>query len=636
MQRAIDLRGAVALNVITMIGIGPLVTIPLVVASLHGPLALTAWIAGALVALCDGLVWAELASRLPGSGGTYVYLRTAFGETAFGRAAAFLFNWQFLLFAPCLLATGYIGFANYAAYLWPAAARPWVHDAIAVGVGIVTTGALYRKTAKVSATGTVLAAAAVITLLLVIAATMHHFDSQQAFRLDAPLKLRFGLLAGFATALYIALYDYVGYAAVALLGDEVLVPVRTIPRAILLSIAIVASLYVLLQIGVLGVVPWRSLLDAHGAPTAASQYIGSIVVERAWGHVAAAGITLLVLVTAFASLYGNLLGFSRIPFAAARDGAFLPAFAKLHPGQRIPHVALLTIGGLSLVAALFSLDQVLAFLTAGIVLVQGLAQILALVVLRRRSRAPFRMPLYPVPALVAAAGWLLAFSFTGSVAIALGVSWLVIGAIVFLFAARAQRWWPFAAVVVALWAAPTAARAGLPAQWAAWNASAATTQHGFPVFTVERRPYFVYGAAFFYERMPPERWRDALQAYQRCGINTIDLYVIWNWHQPSADAPPDFTGRTDRRRNLLAVLAPRSRHGLQSRFATGAGDPQRMAQWRLSRLATAAPGVRYASKRRAVRPVSRNGYLTKRARRRSRPAMARQRDAPAAIAPMAA
>ncbi|HEY3676886.1 MAG TPA: amino acid permease, partial [Candidatus Tumulicola sp.] len=94
MQRAIGLRGAIAINVITMIGIGPLVTIPLVIAALGGPLALVGWIAGAIVALCDGLVWAELSSRYPGSGGTYVYLRAIFGEHSLGRALAFLFNWQ--------------------------------------------------------------------------------------------------------------------------------------------------------------------------------------------------------------------------------------------------------------------------------------------------------------------------------------------------------------------------------------------------------------------------------------------------------------------------------------------------------------------------------------------------------------
>jgi amino acid transporter len=560
MQRAIDLRGAVAVNVITMIGIGPLVTIPLVIAALGGPLALVGWIAGAVVALCDGLVWAELSSRYPGSGGTYVYLRAAFGEKTLGRALAFLFNWQFLLYAPCLLASGYIGFANYAAYLYPVAgSNVLVHDAIAVGVGLLTVITLYRRTSRVASVGIGLACVALVTLALVAVAALTHAHFGRAFHLDAPVRFNAGLLAGFGSALYITLYDYVGYADVALLGDEVVRPQRTIPLAIVLSVLIVAVFYVLLQIGVLGVIPWRTLLGADGAPTAQAQYVGSVVVELAWGRWAAIGATLLVLVTAFASLYGNLLGFSRIPFAAARDGAFLPAFARLDSRKDIPHVALFAVGGLSLVASLFTLDQVIAFLTAGIVLVQGVAQIFALFRLRAHGIvAPFRMPLFPLPALIALVGWTLAFIYTGFTAIALGIGWLAIGTIVYLLAARSQRWWPFAAAVLlfASFSHPSVARADtMPAQWSAWNASQVTTDHGYPVFAVHGRPFFVYGAAFFYERIPRERWLDALRAYKQMGINTIDLYAIWNWHQPSESRPPDFTGTTDPRRDLLGVLA---------------------------------------------------------------------------------
>ncbi len=561
MQRAIGLRGAVAVNIITMIGIGPLVTIPLVIAALGGPLALVGWIAGAVVALCDGLVWAELSSRFPGSGGTYVYLRAAFGERTLGRALAFLFNWQFLLYAPCLLASGYIGFANYAAYVFPAAGtNPYIHDAIAIGIGLLTIAALYRRTSRVAATGIVLAIAALLTLALVAVAALTHAHLGQAFHLDAPVRFNAGLLAGFGSALYITLYDYVGYADVALLGDEVVRPHRTIPLAILLSVVVVAVFYVLLQIGVLGVIPWRSLLGADGQPTAQGQYVGSLVVELTWGRWAAIGVTLLVLVTAFASLYGNLLGFSRIPFAAARDGAFLPAFARLDERRDIPHVALVAVGGLSLLASLFTLDQVIAFLTAGIVLVQGVAQVFALFRLRAHAMvAPFRMPLYPLPALVALIGWTLAFVYTGFTAIALGLGWLAIGAVVFLAVARARRWWPFAAAALAIAAslfAPSSALAGQPPpQWAAWNASQVVTDRGYPVFTVDGRPFFVYGAAFFYERIPRDRWEAALRAYRKLGINTIDLYAIWNWHQPSEAQTPDFSGTTNPQRDLLGVLA---------------------------------------------------------------------------------
>jgi amino acid transporter len=555
LKRAIDLRGAISINVITMIGIGPLVTIPLVIAALGGPLALIGWIAGAVVALCDGLVWAELSSRYPGSGGTYLYLRSAFGAQGPGRALAFLFNWQFLLAAPCLLASGYIGFTNYAAYFYPVLGTNVVaHDTVAVGIGIATILLLYRRTSQVAALGGVLAVAAVLTIALVALAGLSHANFAQAFHLAQPIRLGAGFLAGFGSALYITLYDYAGYSDAALLGDEVARPERTIPLAILLSVLIVAALYVTLQIAVLGVVPWQSLLDAHGAPTAQAQYVGAFVVERSWGRIAAAGVTALVLVTAFASLYGNLLGFSRISFAAARDGVFLPIFARLHPRKDIPHVALFAVGMLSLAACLFTLDQVIAFLTAGIVLIQGIAQILALGVLRaQRTNAPFRMPLYPLPALVALAGWAWAFVATGAGAIALGVGWLTCGAIVYVIAARAQRWWPFLLAPLLAFLTPAAARAHASAGWSNWNASRVVSDHGYPVFTVDGRPFFAYGAAFFYERIPRDQWRSALLAYKQLGINTIDLYVIWNWHEP-AEGVADFTGTTDPRRDLLALL----------------------------------------------------------------------------------
>jgi len=549
LKRAIDLRGAVAINVITMIGIGPLITIPLVVAALGGPLALVGWIAGAVVALCDGMVWAELSSRFPGSGGTYVYLRESFGAHRLGKALAFLFNWQFLLYAPCLLASGYIGFANYAAYLYPPLAHDRLaHDAVAIGVGLLTIVLLYRRTANVASVGTLLAYAAVLTLLLVALAGLSHADFGRAFHFEQPFRLTSGFLAGFGSALLITLYDYAGYADAALLGEEVQRPQRTIPLAILISVLLVAVLYVLLQIGVLGAVPWRSLLDAGGAPTAQAQYIGSFVVEQSWGRIAAIVVTLLVLVTAFASLYGNLLGFSRISFAAARDGAFLAAFARLHPRKDIPYVALLVVGALALAASLFTLDQVIAILTAGIVLIQGVAQIVALVLLRLRRDAPtpFRMPLFPLPALVALGGWMWAFFSAGSLAISLGVGWLMAGTAVYLISARVQRWWPFAVSAVLLLlplALPAAARAD----------AEIVSAGGYPVLRVDGKPFFVYGAAFFYERMPRQQWGNALAAYKAMGINTIDLYIIWNWHQPD-EAAPDFTGATDPRRDLRGLL----------------------------------------------------------------------------------
>ncbi|HKU67202.1 MAG TPA: amino acid permease [Candidatus Baltobacteraceae bacterium] len=538
MIRGINLRGAIALNVITMIGIGPLITIPLVLAQLAGPLALTGWIAGALVALCDGLVWAELGSRYPGAGGTYAYLRDVFGANSWGRLFAFLFNWQFFLSSGLTIATGYIGFAQYAGYVFPPAANdPNVTHAIAVGIGLVSIAFVYRRITAVANLAAYLGVAAVATLLIVGIAGFSHGDVHRAFSAAAPLSLGWGFVTGLGSALFITLYDYAGYAQIALVGEEVQQPQRTLPLAIVWAILIVLALYVFLQIGVLSGVPWQSLLDANGHPTPQSQFVGATVVQNAWGWQAAVAVTALILLTAFASLYGNLAGAARVPFAAARDGAFLPWFAKLHPSKQFPHVALLGIGAVSIAGCFFNLVDVIALLSAAAILTGNIAQIGALFALRiRGERAPFRMWLYPLPALIALAGWCYAFVSTGPRPIALGVAWLAVGVIAYLGLARAQRAWPFAARVTAgLFALATIAFAAAPAR--------AQTQ----------QPFFMYGAAFFYERIPREEWQNDLERYKAMGINTIDVYAIWNWHE-LRDGDFDFTGRTNPRRDLVGLF----------------------------------------------------------------------------------
>lgn len=525
MIRGITIRGAVAINTITMIGIGPLITIPLVLAQLAGPLALVGWIAGALVALCDGLVWAELGSRYPVSGGTYVYLREIFGRERWGRLLAFLYNWQFFLSASLTLSTGYIGFANYAGYLFPGvAASPAIAHVVALGVGLVTIAALYRRITSIASFGILLACVAVGTLLLVSIAGYAHADFHRAFTLAAPLRFGWGFIAGLGGALYITLYDYAGYSQVALVGEEVAEPRRTLPAAIVLSVLLVLALYLFLQIGVLGAIPWQTIVGSG------SQFVASTVVANAWGAWPARAVTVLILITAFASVYGGLLGNSRVPFAAARDGAFLPVFAKLHPTQQFPHVSLVLMGALSLAACFFDLGFVIAVIGTAGILIGSIGQIVALFVMRARGEiSPFRMWLFPLPALVALAGWILAFSNTGPAAMLLGTGWLLAGIVLYLGLARAQRAWPFAAALL------FAVLACSPARAQAQPAG------------------FVYGATFFYERVPREQWAEALAEYRKLGINTIDLYVMWNWHEVR-DGDFDFTGRTNPRRDLTGLL----------------------------------------------------------------------------------
>ncbi len=433
--RGVGLRAAVAINAISMIGIGPLITIPLVLGALHGPLSLVGWILGAGLALCDGLVWSELGSLYPSSGGTYGYVLEIFGRARLGRLLAFLFVWETMFAAPLNQATGYIGFANYAGYFIPQlGASPWAIKGLAIAVGVVTLVALYRNIATISRIGVWLSVAALATLLCVIAASYVHFSSHQALALPSSDSIWAGLRAGLGQGLIIAMYDYLGYNQSSCIGGEVIAPARTIPRSILISIAIVAVLYITMQLGILGAIPWQSFVPlADGSLPPLGQHLASTVVEHAFGVVAAGVVTVMILITAFASVYGNLLGYSRIPYAAAADGIFLRPFAHVHEKHRFPDVSLIVMGVIALVACLFTLDQVINALTTGMVLIQSITQIAALAVVRsRKTRAPFRMWLFPIPALIALVAWCYIFWSAGTVAIVFGVGTLAIGALVFM------------------------------------------------------------------------------------------------------------------------------------------------------------------------------------------------------------
>jgi amino acid transporter len=271
-------------------------------------------------------------------------------------------------------------------------------------------------------------------LLCVIAASYAHFSPTQALALPAHDSLWSGLRTGLGQALIIAMYDYLGYNQSSCIGGEVRDPARTIPRSIGISILLVAALYVTMQLGVLGAIPWQSLVPlADGSLPPLGQHVASAITERAFGRGAAVFVTVLILVTAFASTYGNLLGYSRVPFAAASDGMFLEPFARVHEKHRFPHVSLWVLGILALPACLFPLDQVINALTTGIVLVQSIAQIAALLALRKNGIvAPYRMLLYPLPAIIALGGWIFVFTSAGRNAILFGLASLLVGCVVFM------------------------------------------------------------------------------------------------------------------------------------------------------------------------------------------------------------
>ena len=443
LTRRFGLLSATALNMTNMIGVGPFITIPLLMSALGGPQAMVGWVVALVIVICDGMVWSELGAAMPGSGGSFNYLREAFGKERYGRLMAFLFVWQFVLSGPLEIASGYIGFADYASYIWKGLTRPGV-IALITAVGIINIILLYRRIHSIAKITVSLWVGTLVTVLAVIFTGAAHFDPRIAF--DFPpgaFNFSIGFFLGLGAASRIGIYDYLGYYDVCYIGDEVRNPGRVIPRSILISTAAVAVIYLGINLSVIGVVPWREFVPAATHP--ASNFIVSIFMEKLYGTKVATAFTLLVLWTAFGSVFALLLGYSRIPYAAAESGYFFKAFGKLHP-KGFPYVSLLVLGVISIIAGFFSLGTVIDALIVTRILVQFMGQVVGVIVLRKRAPdmpRPYRMWLYPVPALVALLGWIFVFATTEVHVILFGVGVLALGCVAFLlWSWRTQRW-PF-------------------------------------------------------------------------------------------------------------------------------------------------------------------------------------------------
>ena len=438
LTRGFGLLHATALNMTNMVGIGPFITIPLLMAAMGGPQSLLGWLVGALIVVCDGQVWSELGAALPGSGGSYRFLRESYGPQKWGRFMAFLFIWSFVLSGPLEIASGLIGFSQYATYLWPGLANGG-NRFVGAGVGILAMILLARRITFLSKLTVTLWAGTVATLVAVLVSGLPHFNAARAF--DFPpgaFDFNRGFVLGLGSAALIAIYDYLGYYDICYIGDEVREPARVIPRSILYSIFGCAVAYFLLHLTMLGVLPWRQMLE--------SKFVVSEFMEHLHGRGAAVTITLMILWTAFGSVFALLLGYSRIPYAAAVQGDFFGVFSKLHPKANFPQVSLYTLGVVSIIASFFTLDQVITALITTRILVQFMGQIFALPLLRKRlgeGSLPYRMWLYPVPAVIAFLGWAYVFLTSGWAYIAVGLATLVAGVIAFLVRARISASWPF-------------------------------------------------------------------------------------------------------------------------------------------------------------------------------------------------
>jgi len=469
--RGMGLGSATALNMIDMIGVGPFITMPLVVGAMGGPQALLGWIFGALFAMCDGLVWAELGAAMPGSGGSYRFLREIYGYDKLGRLMSFLFIWQLSFSAPLSIASGCIGLAGYAAYYWPglqtviaqhdAVLRlPWAGTlqvgwivtpatSVAVGICLFTVLLLYRQITIIGRLSKVLWLGVMGTMAWIIFAGLTHFNASRAF--DFPpgaFHLTRDFLTGLGSAMVFAAYDYWGYGNICFLGDEIKDPSKNIPRALLLSIFFVACLYIVMNVCILAVVPWQEM--AHMGQNNSGLYIVSVFMERIYGARAARVVTALVLWTAFASVFSLMLSYSRVPYAAAKDGNYFRALARVHPVYRFPSVSLLALGVVAAGFCFLRLKDAIAALVVIRIIVQFLVQAIGLIVLRIREPhlpRPFRMWLYPLPALLASAGFLFILfarpNWQKEVRYAVVI--LLTGIVIYLIRARRHSAWPFAA-----------------------------------------------------------------------------------------------------------------------------------------------------------------------------------------------
>ena len=439
LHRRLGVLNATSINMSNMVGIGPFITMPLILKTLGGPQSYLAWVVGVIIALADGLVVAELGAALPAAGGTYVFIREGFGARTWGRLLAFLFIWQLLFAGPLELASGNIGLAQYLRVFWPSM-TDFQMKLAAAGVGVVLIIALYRKIADIAKIMLGLWIVMIVTTGWVVLTGIARFNASVAFDLP-PNAWQFNLnfVQGLGQGTANVLYLFLGYYQVCYLGAEVREPGRTIPRAVVYSILGVTLIDVAIAFGFIGVVPWREGM--------LSESIGSVFMGRVYGPGAGYVLAGLIIVTAFASLYALLLGYSRVPYAAAQDGVFLRWFGKLHP-QEIPHRSLLLIGIGAIIASFFSLQDVILALMGARIVIQFNAQVLALFLIRRNRpdiERPFRVWLYPLPPVISLVGYLYVFSSLGVKFILFGLLTLLLGAVVYLVVAWRQREWPFAA-----------------------------------------------------------------------------------------------------------------------------------------------------------------------------------------------
>ena len=452
---------ATAINITQIVGAGVFATVPMIIADLPGAYALLAWLVAGVLILADGMVWGELGAALPAAGGSYHFLLECFGRQKWGRLMAFLFVWQILISGPLEVGSGLVAASQFSTAIHPdfqafdqKFTKTFSFEIeegktigitlapsrfLGFGLGVVILALLYRKVTDLGKLSLVFLVGVLGALFWILAEGLPRLNVGVLFEpaKAAEMPKNFGVALG--TGMGLAIYSYFGYYNICYLGAEVKNPGRNIPRSILTSVVVVVVLFFLVHVAFMGVIPWRKAI-MHKDNLAAEFML------RHHGPWAATTITILLMGSCFASAFSGMLGYSRVPYAAAQNGHFFSWFGAVHEVHKIPHRSLLLIGGLVLFWSFFSLDTIITALIATRILEQFVAQVIGLMILRRTRPdlpMPWKMWFYPVPCLIALAGWMYLYFSTGDIFMVVGAVTLFLGGLVFLYWSKWTGAWPF-------------------------------------------------------------------------------------------------------------------------------------------------------------------------------------------------
>ena len=404
---------------------------------------------------------------MPGSGGSTFSFWNALAGSSWGRLMAFLFIWQILLSGPLETASGLIAMAEFSSalsegfktfneshtvsYLFFAESKIGVTfgpaRVLAILAGCLILFLLHRRIEGLGRLTVTLWLGVLFVIGWLLIEGALRFDPAVAFAWnDSAGKPAEFSWTGLGSAMRLAMYAYLGYYGICYLGDEVKSPGWTIPWSILLSAGLVAVLFIGLHVAMLGVVPWGTIPTKQ--PELDDFSLAAVFMEKIHGHWAVVLVTLCLIWSCFGSVFAGILGYSRIPYGAARHGHFFASFGKVHETLAIPHVSLWLVGLLTLAWSLFDLSTVIDALITMRIIEQFIAQTIGVMLLRRlqpdRPR-PFRIWLYPVPCFLALVGWTYMYLTADWQFIGMGLSALFLGIVAFLIWSWPSRAWPFAA-----------------------------------------------------------------------------------------------------------------------------------------------------------------------------------------------